>query len=134
MEGRVLDTLAVEITHIKPSTLLLKLIGEMDNLMFADLKSFVFENTDRHENAIVVDVSALSYVDSCGIKLLDELMTRFGEEKVALFGVTKNILRILEIPRYETKVKYVRMSCDTREWPSSEIGIEDLYYQLRRVT
>ena len=134
MECRILDTLAVEITHIKPSTLLIKFTGEMDNLMCSDLNSFVFENIHRHESAVVVDVSELSYMDTCGIKLLAELMKRFSEEKVAMFGVSTNILRILEIPGYETLVRYIRIPCDAGKWPSSEIGIETLYSQLRNMT
>ena len=119
MKSRKFEELTVMLEHVKPSTCLIKLVGEMDTSAYREIGSFISENILERECAVVIDMSELSFMDSSGIKLIANLRELVGEDNVALCSINRNIERILEISRFKDLVKIIDKPCDVNDWRKS---------------
>ncbi len=116
MKSRTFEKLTVILEHVKPSTCLITLVGEMDISAFRKSDSFISGNILARERAVVIDMSELSFMDSSGIKLILEVRKLVGEENVALCSINKNIERILEISKFKDMVHIIDRPCDVNDW------------------
>ncbi len=119
VKSRTFENLTVTLEHVKPSTCLIKLVGELDIFTFRKIDPFISENMLERERAIVVDMSELSFMDSSGIKLIVKLRKLVGEGNMALCSINENIERILEITKFKDKVHIIDKPCDVNDWYKS---------------
>ncbi len=105
--------------HVKPSTCLVTLVGEMDISAFREIDSFISESILERECAMVIDMSELSFMDSSGIMLIAKLRDLMGEDNVALCLINGKIEHILEISGFKDKIQIVDKPCDVNDWPKS---------------
>lgn len=59
------------------------------------------------EMPATIDVRALTYLDSCSLDILCQLLSRFGETPITLVGPNVNIRRLLKITGLEELVRIV---------------------------
>jgi len=117
MKSRTFGKLSVTLTHVKPSTCRIKLVGEMDISAFREIDAFISESILEKERAIVIDMSELSFMDSSGIMLIAKLRDLMGEDNVALCLIDGKIEHILEISGFKDKIQIVDKPCDVNDWP-----------------
>lgn len=91
-----------ETTHsTEPSVV--QLDGEIDMHESPQVREKFSQAVENRADRVLVDLTGVSYIDSSGLAVLIEAMQRIEEYggKLALFGVRKNILTILEIARLD---------------------------------
>ena len=120
VKSRTFESLTVILEHVKPSTCLIKLVGELDTLTFGKIDPFISESILERERAIVIDMSELSFMDSSGIKLIAKLRDLMGGDNVALCSINENIERILEIAKFKDMVQIIDKPCDVNDWHESD--------------
>ncbi len=118
--GHNFDSVKVLLTRLKPSTCQIKLLGELDHASYAPLDEFIFENILHEENAVVLDLEDLSYMDSSGIQLIQRLMNRFGLQNIAISSISREVYRILEITGLLDRIVFIKRSTDISQWERVE--------------
>lgn len=109
-------TLKVIIGHIEPNTYLVQLSGELDSSNYREMADFIMERAGPHESAAVLDLTELRFADSSGIKLMEKMRRRYGTKNLGIYGINRNIARILEIAGYSSWTFLIDKPVDVREW------------------
>jgi len=121
-----------EITPISASASILTMTGEID-LATVDLLSELFRTVvESGHNDVIVDMSAVTFIDSTGLHALVEGKQLLHDEGSRLFLVpSTQVRRVLELcfpePLFATRVETVEIAIDMMSLPTagSEIPIGD---------
>jgi anti-anti-sigma factor len=114
-----LATLKITLEHLPPATCRIELAGEMDNLNFQPLMTFILDNLMKEETAAVIDLQRVGFMDSSGIKVILMLGDRLGYNNLALCCVNPHIHRMLTIAGLEDKMWHITRPCPKGEWEAS---------------
>ncbi len=92
-----------ELTNSTTEPPVVSLEGEIDMHESPQVREKFAAVVEAKADRVLVDLTRVSYIDSSGLAVLIETMQRVEEYggKLALFGVRKNILTILEIARLD---------------------------------
>jgi len=90
-------------TGSSPQTGILALEGEIDLHRSPQVKETLEPLIQQKMARVLVDLSAVSYIDSSGLAVLIETMQRIGAYggKFALFGLRESVRGIFEIARLD---------------------------------
>lgn len=91
----------ISISNLDPKTRLIKLSGELDNLSWPDLSSFIESRLSMSDKGVVLDLSDLKFADSSSIKLISGLAERFGPKNCHVKGVNPNIMRVMDRVQFD---------------------------------
>ena len=86
-------------TRIVDGTPVIEADGELDYLGISQLRAEVSRLIEQGHNSIVIDMSHVGFMDSCGISGIIYTMKRLGALKgrITLAGCNERIIRKLEI-------------------------------------
>lgn len=114
-----LDGFNVTLTYLKANTCLVALKGELDFSIYDKLTNFVLQNLLPDEEAAIIDLRDLEFMDSHGIRFIVKLMYQFGAENVALYRVSPHIHRILAMASFDVKISELNDPEELDKWISS---------------
>ncbi len=106
----------VILIRLKPSTCQIKLLGELDHISYAPLYEFIQKNILPEENAVVLDMEGLAFMDSSGLQLFEGLMNRFGLQNVAISSISWEVYRIFEITGLLDQLIFIERPIDIGQW------------------
>src|SRR3990172_12471870 len=104
LRARKFIGLGVLMKHLAPNACLIKLTGEVDQATYKELNAFIDENLFDEEDAVIVDMTELDFMDSSGVKFIQRLAHGFGYDNVAIYGMNEDLTRILDIVGLERKI------------------------------
>ena len=80
-------------------------VGRIDTLTSADLESAVAEAAGECEK-LVLDMSAVDYVSSAGIRVIIQAHRTAGENNFILKNVSKNVFQLLAMTGFDKVLKF----------------------------
>ena len=95
------------------NTSLISVVGRIDATTSADFESQCFELVNDANKNVALDLTALDYISSAGLRSILKLAKICKEKKLklALFGLQKAVAEVFKISGFNTIIKI----CDDKE-------------------
>lgn len=112
-------TATIRTDRITDEIAVLEIEGEFDHSMYIEASSYLDEIFDAVERAVVVDMHRLTFMDSSGIKLLNQLVTRFSLDNVAIYKANDDLMRIISLVALDKKLSFIKTPDELENWSRS---------------